>query len=192
MAELGDIYNSEAEMRRLYDILAPRYVAMLLAVHNSLQRQLPNVNILRYRVTDADVAALLTEAAQQVTMIDRTTREAIQDQLVVGQANGFSNWEIANGRSDVDYPGIQGIYFDKWAGRPEMIARTELQHAQNEASMNRYQAANVERVRIVDGDEWDRPCADRDGTIVPITDRPQLNHPNCTMILVPIVSEEVA
>jgi len=192
MAELGDIYDSEAEMRRLYDILAPRYVAMLLAVHNSLQRQFPNINILRYRVTDADVAALLTEAAQQVVRIDETTRQAIRDQLVVGQANGFSNWEIANGRADAGYPGIQGVYMESWKGRPEMIARTELQHAQNESSMNRYQAANVEHVRIVDGDEWDRPCADRDGTIVPITDRPQLNHPNCTMVLVPIVSEEVA
>ena len=192
MAELGDIYDSEAEMRRLYDILAPRYVAMLLAVHNSLQRQLPNVNILRYRVTDADVAQLLTEAAQQVVRIDETTRQAIRDQLVVGQANGFSNWEIANGVAKAGYSGIQGVYMETWKGRPEMIARTELQHAQNEASLNRYQAANVERVRIVDGDEWDRPCADRDGTIVPITDRPQLNHPNCTMILVPIVSEEVA
>jgi hypothetical protein len=192
MAELGDIYDSEAEMRRLYDILAPRYVAMLMAVHNSLQRQFPNLNILRYRVTDADVAALLTEAAQQVVRIDETTRHAIRDQLVVGQANGFSNWEIANGVAKTDYRGIQGVYMETWQGRPEMIARTELQHAQNEASMNRYQAANVDRVRIVDGDEWDRPCADRDGTIVPITDRPQLNHPNCTMILVPIVSEEVA
>jgi len=192
MAELGDIYDSEAEMRRLYDILAPRYIAMLMAVHNSLQRQLPNVNILRYRVTDADVTALLTMAAQQVVRIDETTRQAIRDQLVVGHANGFSNWEIANGRADVDYPGIQGVYMETWAGRPEMIARTELQHAQNEASLNRYQAANVEHVRIVDGDEWDRPCADRDGTIVPITDRPQLNHPNCTMILVPVVSAEVA
>src|SRR4029453_14665060 len=175
MAELGDIYDSEAEMRRLYDILAPRYVAMLLAVHNSLQRQLPNINILRYRVTDADVAQLLTEAAQQVTNIDRTTREAIQDQLVVGQANGFSNWEIANGRRDLKLPGIQGVYFDKGAGRPEMIARTELQHAQNEASMNRYQAANVERVRIVDGAECDLPGANRKGTNGPVTDGPQIN-----------------
>lgn len=192
MAELDDVYDSAYEMRRLYDILAPRYVAMLLAVHNNLQRQLPNINILRYRVTDADVAQLLTEAAQQVVRINETTRQAIQDQLVVGQANGFSNWEIANGVAAAGYPGIQGIYFDKWQGRPEMIARTELQHAQNEASMNRYQAANVERVRIVDGDEWDVPCANRNGTIVPITERPQLNHPNCTMILVPVVAEEVA
>lgn len=192
MAELGDIYDSAAEMRRLYDILAPRYVAMLLAVHNNLQRQLPNVNILRYRVTDVDVAQLLTEAAQQVVGINETTRAAITDQLVVGQANGFSSWEIANGRPDVDYPGIQGVYMETWKGRPEMIARTELQHAQNESSLNRYEAANVEHVRIVDGDQWDRPCADRDGTIVPITERPQLNHPNCTMILVPILPGEAA
>src|SRR5262245_38797499 len=117
MAELGDVYDSEAEMRRLYNILAPRYVSMLLAVHNHLQRQLPNVNILQFRVTDADVTQLLTEAAQQVVRIDETTRAAIQDALVVGQANGFSSWEIANGRPDVGYQGIQGIYMETWKGR---------------------------------------------------------------------------
>jgi hypothetical protein len=190
MAEVDDVFDSEAEMRRLYAILAPRYVAMLMAVHNSLQRQFPNVNILRYRVTDPDVTALLTEAANQVVRITETTRQEIRDQLVVGQANGFSTWEIANGRPDVEYRGIQGIYMETWAGRPETIARTELQHAQNEASLNRYDAAGVEQVRIVDGDEWDRPCADRDGRVVPITARPQLNHPNCTMILEPILQEE--
>jgi len=178
-------------MRRLYDILAPRYVAMLMAVHNTLQSQLPNRNILQFRVTNADVALLLTQAAQQVVGINETTREAIRDQLVVGEANGLSTWEIANGRADLDYRGIQGVFGTTWAGRPELIARTELQHAQNEAALNRYQAAKVEYVRIVDGDEWDLPCANRNGTIVPITARPQLNHPRCTLMLEPVLSEEI-
>src|SRR5262245_7262448 len=141
MADVEDIYDSEAEMRELYAILGPRYVAMLVAVHNSLQRLLPTVNILRFRVNDADVAYMLTQAAEQVTTIDRTTRQAIREQLVIGQANGLSTYEIANGREDIGYRGIRGLYMDTWTGRPEMIARTELQHAQNEASLNRYSRA---------------------------------------------------
>ncbi len=187
MAELGDVYDSEAEMRRLFDILGPRYVAMIVAVHNSLRRLLPNVNILSFRVTDADVAYMLTQAAQQVTMIDETTRAAIREQLVIGQANGLSTWEIANGNPDIGYRGIAGLYMETWKGRAEMIARTELQHAQNEASLNRYQRAGIEQVEILDGDEWDQPCAARNHRIVPVTDRPQLNHPNCTMTVVPVV-----
>jgi hypothetical protein len=191
MADVDNIYDSDAEMRRLYDILAPRYVAMLMAVHNTLQSHVPNQNILQFRVTNPDVVQLLTEAAQQVVGINETTREAIREQLVIGEANGLSTWEIANGRADLDYPGIQGVFGQTWANRPEMIARTELQHAQNEATLNRYHAANVEYVRIIDGDEWDRPCADRNGTIVPVTARPQLNHPNCTLMLEPVLPEEI-
>ena len=191
MADLDDIYDSETEMRQLFDILGPRYVAMLVAVHNSLQRLLPNVNILRYRVSDADVAYMLTQAAQQVTQIDETTRQAIREQLVVGAANGLSTYEIANGVPDAGYRGIQGLYMDTWPGRPAMIARTELQHAQNEASLNRYQRSGVEMVQIIDGDDWDLPCANRNGTIVPITERPQLNHPNCTMVVVPVLQEGI-
>src|SRR5262245_46714564 len=186
MADLEDIYDSEAEMRQLFSILGPRYVAMLVAVHNSLQRLLPAQNILSFRVSDADVAFMLTQAAEQVTRIDETTRQAIREQLVVGQANGLSTYEIAQGIPDAGYRGIQGLYMDTWTGRPEMIARTELQHAQNEASLNRYQRGGIEHVRIIDGDTWDLPCANRNGTIVPITERPQLNHPNCTMTLVPV------
>ena len=73
-----------------------------------------------------------------------------------------------------------------------MIARTELQHAQNEAALNRYAATGlVDMVKIIDGDQWDLPCANRNGTTVPITDHPELNHPNCTLVVVPVLREGV-
>ena len=77
---------------------------------------------------------LLVEAARQVVRIDETTRQAIAEQLRVGQALGLSTWEIANGNAEIGYHGIEGLYTETWKGRAETIARTELQHAQNEAA----------------------------------------------------------
>lgn len=189
MAEVDDVYDRRDEMERLGVILEQRYLRMLQAVHETMIRVFgldPN----RYTITDADVNRILVDAARQVVRIDETTRQAIAEQLRVGQALGLSNWEIAHGNADIGYPGIEGLYGETWSKRAEMIARTELQHAQNEAALNRYAATGmVDYVRIIDGDEWDLPCADRNGTIVPISERPQLNHPHCTLTLVPVIRE---
>ena len=49
----------------------------------------------------------------------------------------------------------------------------------------------VDMVQIIDGDDWDDACASRNGRIVPVSERPQLNHPNCTLVLVPVLREGV-
>jgi len=189
---VDDVYNSPEEQARLFAILEQRYLQMLAAVQAALIRLFPGLSDELFRVRDQDVNALLREAAQRVVRIDETTRQNIAEQLRVGQALGFSNSEIANGRPDVGYGGIDGLYAETWKGRAEMIARTELQHAQNESALNRYARSGiVDHVRIIDGDEWDLGCANRNGTTVPITDHPQLLHPNCTMVLVPVVREGV-
>jgi hypothetical protein len=146
----------------------------------------------QFRVHDADVNALLRDAAQRVVRIDETTRQNIAEQLRVGQALGLSTYDIAHGRADIGYHGVDGLYSETWKGRADMIARTELQHAQNESALNRYAASGlVDHVRIIDGCEWDEACCARNNTVVPITDRPQLNHPNCTLVVVPVVREGV-
>jgi hypothetical protein len=191
MPEVDDIYNSDEERQRLAEILERRYLAMLAAVHEAMIR-LFGLDANRYVITDQAVNLLLVDAAQRVVRIDENTRQAIAEQLRVGQALGLSNYEMAHGVAQLGYRGIDGLYSETWAGRAEMIARTELQHAQNEASMNRYAATGmVDHVRIIDGDEWDLPCANRNGTTVPISARPQLNHPNCTMVLVPVLREGI-
>lgn len=190
MAEIDDVYNAEEEQRRLAAILEQRYVAMLNAVHAAMIR-LFGLDPERYRVTDAAVNQILVDAAQRVVRIDETTRQAIAEQLRVGQALGFSTYEIAHGKPEVGYRGIDGLYDETWQGRADMIARTELQHAQNEATLNRYAATGmVDQVEIVDGD-YDAACAARNGRVVSISERPQLLHPNCTMSLVPVLREGI-
>ena len=192
MPDVDDVYNSDREQARLYAILEQRYLQMLTAVQAALIRLFPGISDEHFRVRDQDVNALLRTAAQRVVRIDETTRQNIAEQLRVGQALGLSTYEIAHGRADIGYHGIDGLYAETWKGRADMIARTELQHAQNESALNRYAATGLfDHVRIIDGCDWDEACCARNNTVVPITDRPQLNHPNCTLVVVPIVREGV-
>lgn len=190
MPDIDDVYDGDAERERLSDILEQRYLQMLRAVHATMI-ELFGLDAERFRLTDSAVNQILVEAAHQVVRIDETTRQLIAEQLRVGQALGLSTWEIAHGRPDIGYRGIEGLYSETWKGRADTIARTELQHAQNEASINRYAATGmVDHVEIVDGD-YDAACAERNGRIVPISERPQLLHPNCTLALIPVLREGI-
>src|SRR5499427_1476631 len=192
MPDIGDVYDTPEEQQRLAAILEQRYLAMLAAVHAALIR-LFGLDPNRFVISDAAVNLILVDAAQRVVRIDETTRQAIAEQLRVGQELGLSTYEIAHGNPKLGYRGIDGLYTETWKSRADTIARTELQHAQNEASLNRYAATGmVDMVQIIDGDEWDAPCRRRNGRVVPISERPQLNHPNCTMVVVPVLREGIA
>ena len=191
MADVNDVYDGDQERRGLAGILERRYLGMLHAVHEAIIR-LYGLDANRFVISDNSVNRILVEAARRVVGIDETTRQAIAEQLRIGQAEGLSTHEIAHGNEKLGYRGIEGLYQETWQGRSEMIARTELQHAQNEASLDRYAATGmVDMVRIIDGDEWDLPCAERNGTIVPVSSHPQLNHPHCTLVLVPVLREGI-
>ena len=188
MTDIDDVYDGAEERARLGAILEERYLAMLRAVHAAMIAQF-GMDAERFRLTDSAVNQILVEAAHQVVRIDETTRQLIAEQLRVGQELGLSTWEIAHGKPEVGYRGIEGLYSETWKGRADTIARTELQHAQNEAALNRYAATGmVDMVEIVDGD-YDAACAERNGKIVPISERPQLLHPNCTLGLIPVLRE---
>lgn len=182
-------YDQDDEQERLAEVLEQRYVAMLRAMHAVVQAAYPEVEA--FRLDDSATNRILREAASRVVRIDETTRQAIIEQLRLGQALGLSNWEIANGVPDIGYRGIEGLYRETWAGRAETIARTELQHAQNRASVDRYRATGlIDRVQLVDGDE-DAVCAARNGKIVPLEQVPDLAHPRCTLGYVPMLREGV-
>lgn len=191
MPDINDVYDSEAEQERLREILEARYQTMLRAVHEAVRRVF-GLTREEFRLPDRVTNVLLMDAARRVAGIDETTRQAIAEQLRIGQELGLSTWEIANGNPEIEYRGIQGLFEETYKGRAETIARTELQHAQVESAMNRYAATGmVDYVQIIDGDDWDIPCAERNGKIVPISERPQLNHPNCTLALVPVMREGI-
>ena len=188
MADLDAIYDAEAEQEALALVLFPRYVRMLEVVHRLVESAFPEVE--GFRLDDASTRALLAKAAEQVVRIDETTREALREVLQEGQRRGYSDRQIADGVPAEGFKGVQGLYLETWRGRPETIARTELSTAQVAASLDRYEATGlVSRVRLVEHTDTDDECAARNGRVVPITSRPQLNHPNCRLAVVPVVED---
>jgi hypothetical protein len=187
--DLDALWPSDEERARLERILGPYYRATLNAINAILARLLPpDANSMI--VSDAAVARILGEAATRVVRIDEATRAAVRAQLQIGQLRGYSTWQIAHGVEADGYRGIDGLFEETWAGRADTVARTELQHASVVASRDRFVVSGVvDRVQIVDGDDWDQTCASRNGLVVPLEQAPSLAHPNCTLVLLPVLRD---
>jgi len=191
--DLDTVWPSDDERARLEAILGPYYQATLEATNRILRRTLgrrisPNTLV----VSDAAVVRILAEAAAQVVRIDETTRNAIRAQLQIGAQRGYSTWQVAHGVPADGYRGIDGLFQETWAGRADTVARTELQHASVVASRDRFVASGVvDRVEIIDGDD-DQPCSSRNGKIVPLEQAPSLAHPRCTLVLSPVLRQDLS
>ena len=188
------VYDSDDERRRLQEILEPFYRSILAAVNALMLDAFSDfLDPATFVVDDPATNRVLADAAARVVRIDETTRRAIAEQLQVGHARGYSTFQIAHGVPSDGYAGINGLFRENWRGRAEMVARTELQHAQVVSARERYAASGiVDRVEIIDGDEWDATCRNRNGTVVPLEQAPDLAHPNCTLVLVPVLRADVA
>ena len=142
-----------------------------------------------FDLTDPSVSAALSKAGNNVTMISRTTREALRDALVYANENGWSVQELVRGSED--QPGIRQIVEETYRNRAKTIARTELGNAQNSVAVDRYSGAGIGEVRVLDNgaDDDDEPCKVLNGSIQTLAwarEHP-LQHPNCTRAFVPVV-----
>jgi hypothetical protein len=195
-AEADDVFDAAAEAELLERILGAYYSAVLAAVHQVVQASfvdVPGFDPERFILEDSATVRLLGQAGTQIVRITETTRQAIASQLQVGAQRGYNTWQIAHGVPSEDYGGINGLFRETWAGRAEMVARTELQNAQRLAAIDRYNATGlVDEVELIDGDDWDLICADRNGKVVPLSQAPTLAHPRCTLVLVPVVRQGMA
>jgi hypothetical protein len=185
---LDSFYDPDEEQEALAVLLEPRYLAMLRGVHELVQATFPTME--EFRLDDAATRRLLDYAAEQVVRIDETTREALREQLRIGQERGYSAWEIANGVPKDDYRGIDGLFRETWRNRALTVARNELAAAQLEASKDRYKATGlVDRLQLRDGTGTapDQPCLDRNGQVVPLNSNPQQLHIQCTLVVIPVL-----
>jgi hypothetical protein len=187
--DIDDIYDAASEQEMLLQIVEPRYIRMLGAVHQLVRTTFPEMD--DFRLDDAATRSMLDRAAEQVVRIDETTREAIREQLRIGQARGYSQWEIANGVPGDEYPGIEGLFKETWRGRAALVARNELAMAQISASQNRYAATGmVDRVQLRDGTSSapDAACIQRNGAVVALDSQPEQLHIGCTLVLIPVLT----
>jgi hypothetical protein len=172
-------YSPDYERERLEELFIGRYGGMLRAVHGLLTRAL-NRNV--PPPDNVAMRHILLEARARAVKVDATTQFAIAAMLADGLRRGLSAEEIANGTPD--FPGIEGLFTKTWAGRAKMIARTELQNAQLRASVDQFRTAGIKWVVARDGD-YDPGCAARNGKTYPISNPPQLLHPNCRLVVSP-------
>jgi hypothetical protein len=170
------------EEARLQFVLDAVYRRMLLEMHH-LTRDALALDPTTFRLTDASTNAILQHAAERVVGITETTRQAIAEQLQRGQAEGLSTQEIADS--------IASLFTTTWKSRPETVAATEVAEAQRVSAIDRYTATGlVDRVKITDahrGTNHTETCLARNGTTAPLDEAPQLDHPNCSLVLIPLL-----
>jgi hypothetical protein len=190
IADAVDRVDWNAEAYRLSLAIDPVYRQMLQAVH-ALVADALHLDPRAFRLDDAATRRVLETAAEQVVRITATTRDAVRAVLAEGQERGYSTQQIIAGVPRDGYGGLEGLFSETWAGRAETIARTELGMAQRVSALDRYKASGlVDRVLIHDGED-DEPCRSRNATTVPLDEAPDLAHPNCRLVLSPILKEGV-
>ena len=124
--------------------------------------------------------------------VNNTTREAVQDALVLGGERGYNQYQIAYGVEDDDFTGIHDIVDRTYTRRADAIVRTELAFASASATLDTYDDSNVDQVEVSDGDgcgwmDHDDPDA-ADGSIRDIEDAMEypIAHPNCVRVFLPL------
>ncbi len=172
----------EDEDARLRFILDATYRRVLLEMHHLVADAL-ELDPASFRLDDTATTAILEHAAQRVTGINATTRAALQDLLAAANRDGLSTAEII---AQIDH-----LYLTTWKSRSEMIATTEIGEAQRVSAIDRYKASGlVDRVKISDatrGGDHTATCLARAGTTVSLDEAPPLDHPNCSLVLLPIL-----
>ena len=155
---------------------------------------------------DPHTQALLARSSTRVVAINESTRRAVQQTLVDGTARGLSPYEIAHGVREVRdgrrivrraFRGIGSVVEETYKGRADTIARTEMAVASQQASVDRYRAAGVTSVDVIDGSEcgWlsheDSDMADGTTRTMNEAEDQPIAHPNCRRVFMPVV-EQVA
>lgn len=131
---------------------------------------------------DKVLGTVRTKAGARIVGINQTTRNRVQDIIEQGVEDGLGPAELG----DL----IEGdAIFDE--ARAEMIARTEMMFAYNDAALGSYSEFGVEWVQAIDGDE-DEECASRDGQEFTVDEASTIeDHPNGTLDWVPVVKAEL-
>lgn len=147
-----------------------------------------------FDLDDPAVTRALRMAGAHVREIEGTVLDAMRDALKYGSENGWGIDDLVRG-NDVQR-GLRDIIDEVYKGQSRAIARSELGQAQNAATAERYKAAGVAKVEILDGGAEDSApaCNLANGQIwtVDLFERNTLQHPNCSRAAAPYFGDEEA
>ncbi len=183
-ADLHNVRDDDLERALLIAIFVLWYGTVQRAVHTLVLHVL---NLSPVPLDDPSVRQMVLAGQAAAVAVDATTRRMIAQRIAIGLEQGLNARQIAHGTSD--FPGIDGLFEDTWASRSDTIAKTELQKAQLQATVNRFRTVGrgvVTGLLAHDGD-YDAGCAARDGRIYPVGQPPDLLHPHCRLTVSPIV-----
>jgi hypothetical protein len=178
------VFDDDLELELLTGLYILWYGAVLRAVHTVAIRVM---SLQPVPLSDVAVRQMVLKAQASSVVVHETTKKMIAQRIADGAARGLTPKQIAYGTPD--FPGIAGLFDVTWKGRPLTVAQTELQRAQLEATVERFQ--NLGRGRVTgwlasDGD-YDANCAARNGRTYPTNSPPQLLHPNCRLTVRPLI-----
>jgi len=179
----ASVWDHDLELELLASLFIIWYGTILKAVHTLTVHVL---NLSPVPLDDPAIKRMVLQAHASAVHVDEATQKAIAERIAQGAAMGLTPHQIAYGTPK--FAGIEGLFEQTWAGRPAMVARTELQKAQLAATVDRFRQLGRGRITHVEAHDGVQhaECADRDGRIYPISNPPSLAHPNCTLTLSPV------
>lgn len=188
--------QSEAEAPRDDDLEKDALLAIFILWYGAMWKAVHKVTltVLKMPYAPIEPSALkqaVLAAQAEAAVVDATTKRLIVQRIANGIDRGLTPYQIAYGTND--FPGIDGLFEQTWKNRPLTVARTVLQKAQLQASIERYRTlgrGRVSHLLVHDGD-YDDYCATRNGTTVPIGTALDLAHPNCRLFVTPVFIGQV-
>jgi len=182
--EEHDVRDNDLELALLTLIFVKWYGTIAKAVHGLTIRLL---DLGPVPLDDAAVRSAILNARAGAVAVDAATRKQIAQRIADGASRGLTPYEIAYGAED--FEGIDSLFTRTWKHRSLTVAKTELQKAQLQATVQKFQTLGrgiVTALLVHDGD-YDSFCAGRDGTVVAVNNAPELAHPHCHLTISPIV-----
>ncbi|MFA5114389.1 MAG: phage portal protein [Candidatus Margulisiibacteriota bacterium] len=172
-----DIFDFEREKTELLQRIRKGHLGVMLRAIEDVNGALGTE--VEASVENPQVTAGIARLAQKVTLVNQTTKDAIDAEIRAGVDAGES---IADLKAR-----IEGIYDQARGYRAEMIARTESAAAYDRGSILSYKAADIQFVDVI-GCTTFEPDSDCGATHIPIDEADGLEfHPNHTGCIVPEV-----
>lgn len=145
-----------------------------------------------FDLTDPAVTRALKMAGEHVQEIQDTTKQGLRDALQHASENGWGIDQLVRG--DGEQPGLRDVIEETYKNRARAVAISELGHAQNAATAERYKDAGVQKVEILDGGDDDSApaCELANGQIwtVELFEANPMQHPNCSRAAAPYFGDD--
>lgn len=170
--------------------------AMVRLAENQIERAIEHHTIMGIPAPELTPeqlrAAALTLADRDtgIKSITGTLRERVLREVREGVRRGYTPDQIVEGVPGESFTGMNGVFTDWSNGQAKTIALTESTVYYNEGVLAMADAAGTPQVLVLDGEDYDQPCRDANGSIWDVAHARahSIEHPNCRRSFLPVVS----